>query len=1547
MTDTQKRIQAYQSMLPRLKERVMAVAMLLVMSFAMMTSASFAWLTISRAPEVSGVKTNVAANGNLEIALATGDGSTAPNPSQVGDSSAAEDQSVPDANVTWGNLINLSDPSYGLENLTMRPAQLNKSDLLGSPLYGAVYSVDGRIEKLSSNFSYTQWVPPVGTTPGYFGMSTGLGVRAISSTKVKAVGVWEGIISKRDEVTGIYTAAGGKYIELTQNDAYMQSLAYIMGVFMTDRLNATQGDESLTNPTVNKTHLGNLVLMYDAFVKVFEEEARGMVALVNLQQHIKYSGKTEEYTDYTVQSLLTTSESALTAKGLKLEGLDRFKQDYTLLQSDLEILTKINSSGTVKWRGTQVKDDGTVVTVGETDEEKVGRSLKAVVNSLVNLNTCTLDGTNIQNIGASNAMGYLEKSCQAVITNGVLYEFEKRTGINMLVGNQYNNGKGLKLEATVKRSIIKQDGTIYAIITTSAPTPSLFNKNLNYALNMSTEGFKGEITAEDTYGMAIDLWVRTNAAGSYLTLEGNVLTRTEEKPVKDRDSNGKEVDLYAISREEEVTIEETDPESGETTAKTETVVVNYSLYKVVGSDAAGKETTTWYRATLHEVFELKDGETPLPKMEQVEIILGYEGENRVWGEDELMSTDATTQGAGSCYVYYADTPEDQARSLKLLESFKVAFVDGAGNLLATAVMDTQRFYAESGRVTVPLKLSPTDSIELGEDYQGVTQYAIMPLQQDVATRITAIVYLDGTTLTNDQVLSAADIQGQMNIQFGSSISLQPIDNETLANKELHVSASVDKTKFDYDTHVGDMISTVTVHVVGDEPSTVKGFFLRQISATQGSREEEMTFEKNADGDWVATHKFTAPGKYVLRSVELDGISRDLPVTPQVEISGFAIESLSCTEAVENYITILAAENYGTVNLSLRFATDDPTKMPTTVQGRFLHDEDGSAVNINFTYDATSGLWTGSATFLTSGDYTMEYLVLNGEYEELPATMILKADVTLGMRVAVWTNSPTQFKYLGDQMPDNQKNLSMLVKIMDNSGEEMPGLSGAKLTYRGRGQNRAMDTDLTWNSTSGYYEGELAAIGAGIWEFAQVIVSGNTLTTVTTAPTFTMIPPEPPAYDSFMPAEYQYAPNGDAKMNVALSNATTATIEAVVKNTTTGKSYTVLGNLAATAPNEDGVSVSTFNFILPKDTVLGHTEVQDGHWTMEEIHVRGYFNAAGDYISADKDENGDYVDEPLTINMRDKNYSTKVVQTVTVVLPEGTSKNFGKDSSGNVTGTFMQSHKVSGLSVVIRDFENKQLEGIKDVKLTFTYVGGSSETNGGYTSTGLTSATDGATVTVLLTADGDSTNYLQRADAALVYAGNYTTTFSYTMGTQVVTLAGETLPENAPVYTVWSKTPTVKITSAYYKSGDKDDTAASSITNNNTATTVYHAMSQTEICNVGLTTNYNSAYVTITLSGYGRASGATLTFNTNNSDKVVHLYPSGQQHKGDSGTKTNAYQWTKDGDCLRYVGWVQQNDNATDDKKAAGTLTATELVMTYGGVAYSVTLPTAITINNPS
>lgn len=95
------------------KKLTAAVAMLLV-SAIMVVSSTYAWFTLSTAPEVTGITTTVGANGNLEIALSPENGDAAGITSKVGDSMDATGQVLKSANVSWGNLVDLNDPAYGL-----------------------------------------------------------------------------------------------------------------------------------------------------------------------------------------------------------------------------------------------------------------------------------------------------------------------------------------------------------------------------------------------------------------------------------------------------------------------------------------------------------------------------------------------------------------------------------------------------------------------------------------------------------------------------------------------------------------------------------------------------------------------------------------------------------------------------------------------------------------------------------------------------------------------------------------------------------------------------------------------------------------------------------------------------------------------------------------------------------------------------------------------------------------------------------------------------------------------------------------------------------------------------------------------------------------------------------------------------------------------------------------------------------------------------------------------------------------------------------------
>lgn len=1490
------KIEQYRNRLPHLKERLTTAIVLLLVGVTMLTTVSFAWISLSVNPEAADIATSITSNGNLEIALASGSryNRTVPGASQVGDGNLP----LVSGNLTWGNMINLSDPSYGLGNLVLRPASLNKDDLLNSPLYGADYTEAGRQEGYITSFRYAKWKstnPDDKDAPWEFMLSDELGVRAISSTQMaESSGYAYSLQLKIDAAKQANSDAQNAYISITQNydivdgvnKPFLESLAAVMGAYMTANMNASQdNNESLINATMNKEDMEAFRDLFRAFARVLEIEREALLKLANLQLFVLNQGDTSRYNEFASVEALIAQKEQLSSMGLQLSGLEQNLSDSEKLATNYEKLVTICQKGVIKWGDDQLSN---------------------IVNALINVGSCTVNGTRVSSIGASAALELNKKTCSTIITNGILYNFEKRTGVRMNVPkgttdleSKYPNG--LPVTAKGKRLGMTMDGTIYALITTNATSPSLFQQDLNYADSKNTGGTVA-LSANDTYGFAIDFWVRTNADGSYLTLEGNILTQTVEEDAKGEDMNGNEVQLYTVT----------------TTVTDETgKSVEYSI-DVYALNENGTEV--WYDAETHEVYETDASNPPKKKINVIETVTGYEGENRIWESNAFLSTDSTTQGSGSCYVYYADTPEDQARSLKLLSAMNIAFVDENGTLLAEGYMDTVNYFVDNGKVIVPMRLN-ANSITL-TNADGSETLAITALEQNVAKQITAIVYLDGTKVENKDVLAISDIQGQLNIQFGSSEKLNAISDQELAAKSMSVSASADNEEFDYDTCIANhtpMITNLTVTVDGSKPKSVTGFFIRAISSTQGipmnSEQDMLVFTDQGGGKWTTSYTFSSPGKYLLRSIQVDGIEYDLDPQnrPQIEVKGFSVKTLNWTSTMASEQKFMTAASAVSAEVELEFVTNDPSKMPNSVEGRFLRT-DGNSVNVVFTRNVTTNRWTGKATFLSSGDYTLQYLVFNGEYYEIAAEMQKVAHIFLGMKVAIYTDSPQNFLFGygvdGDPdngMTDNEQNLYMKLKIMDDTGKELQNLGNVKLYYAMDGYAKpemGLNADLTWNYGTGYYEGAFES-KVGVFHFLYVTVENNMITTATTSPKFVIQSPTPPSFKEGNTQEYQYAPDytsNPAKFSVYLNDSDGIENESMVGIVSDGtKLYEVAG-----VNQGDG----NWNFVVP----LNDQNTQDGTWTLTEIHV------IGGYVDGEIRD----TENPYVIRFSNaKNMTTTVLSTIQV--------NLNSTAAINKSGSFLEEHTLDAFGITITDLKGNALREIADsVILQYTYQN-DSVAKGGYSiDSGVSSVFEVTLIKTTQSGKGAETYFLQSADqlTVLKHAGTYKLTavqFSFKGG--AVTLTGNSLPK-APVITVTSTAPSVSITAR---------TNYGSSTNTATSATVYFN-SSSGTCG----TNYSQPYVSITLAEMGNASKATLTFAPATEGGTVHLYTS------NGGTSATAsYEWTSNGACQRWVGYYKSKSMSTDDKTPAGTLTATALVLTAGEVNYTVTLATPITINNPS
>lgn len=1488
MTDeTRRRIKAYRRALPGMRQRIIAAALMLAVALATVGSATYAWITLSAAPEVTGLDTTVVANGSLEIALANGTGS-APGKSGVGDSTGAG-TAVTAANITWGNLVNLSDPAYGLTNITLRPAALNgTTGLLTNPLFGVGYGEDGRVDTMvtDDDFAYVYF----DTESGKFLVDTDgshLGVRGISTVKYENLEGDQTLTELLKLVNQALSLAKNNYATMTDRSkepgsSFMTSLEGLIQIYAQNAID--RNPESALDITEYVPALYEMMVYFNDNVVLPAGES--YVNMANMLELMKGSGSGDA--GYTVATLAAATRANTLPDYIKnnIPSLSTFANDYTQLQTylktsaagDYSDLTTAQKNSSLAYWAYYAENGGTVY----------WSNLNGIINWICDINTAKLDGYTMSQLSnISTAMKILQGSNhQAIIYAGAIYRMEKR------IGQQMNPTISVTVDPSNLGGLAGAMGnqTLEATLTTDAKDPWEIPTDRDAVKNLNTGSFRGDTaTAEDTYAMAIDLWLRSNAGSSstvsetvsgtdedgntvttvtdparaYLTLEGTVITELREFQDTMEDTNGEEWPAYTAT----FTLE------GETTSLT--VFERYGVYWYI--DDTGTEVNLEQQVGGAQV-------TYTPKITTKKVVIGYDGANRVWNETQMAPYEnggtSTTQGLGSCYVFYADTPADQSRFLELLGAMKVVFIDASGRQIGFAIMDTENYYAQNGKVTVPLALDKSQAVKLGTNVNGKEIYGLTALIKNAATRITALVYLDGTRLTNEMVLASGDIQGNLNIQFSTATAVKTVttvnddppttsytlqDNsesveyEPVMDDSIEVSASVTQSAFTYDP-ANPATTRLNVKVEGVTPGTVTARFIRAISATQGTQQERITLT-GSGSDWSVDVTFLRPGNYILRSMWVDGVEYDLETPVTVRVTGSSVNSVICAAiASGNRTTIMTADNSFSTTMTLGFTTS--AQVPSRVNGIFM-DETGRQVNVPFTLEA--GTWKGTASFSSSGTYTMQYVEIDGDLYELGEALQKTLEIMLGLKVRTWiTASPETMEALQAINPDavptrfvlgtGSVTLQVSAEIYDNTGKEIVGLSDVKVYYRRAGSNldsTGLDSNLTWDSASGRYTGNFQVTRAGTFAFNRLAVtidgSASAITSYTSAPSIQAMPPEDSSYYNNYTEEYQYAPNLNAAMTIGIAYSNAASkIEATITNGTV--TQTVEGVMGMEAEDQGSKSVNLWSFAVPEINGL-----QEGRWTLTDITMYGVYYD-GDYYDS---EHG------VTVNLENQNIHTKVVNYLYVTL-SGTSKDF--------TGTFMADNQVNGMNLTIADYEGAELSGltISDVKVNY-YLNTSTYSNYGYTVADVSSLSTAA----MVSGEGTKTTATEYSISTMNfrYAGEYTNCAVSFAINGVTASAGTNFilrytdngagSDTAPHYSVTWTNPTAKFT-AVSPTGSfvvNPGTGSTNTKMSNSFTdytvTVYYKATYSSC--LKMWTDYTPSKATITLSGCGsKFTSATLT-----------------------------------------------------------------------------------------
>jgi len=474
---------------------IAAVAMLLVASF-MVVSSSYAWFTLSTAPEIKGINTAVGANGNLEIALYTG---------QTEITSTISDSNNP---ATWGNLIDLSAGGFGLDLITLLPARLNvngDSVVSGSPLQTPVYSADGRVAELKT-----------GTLTGTYSQSAGQFLNEANKYGVRAIGNATAMSQQQVDFRSAQTGAAlslanaKNYATQALNESG-SGLATIAAQHATNDAAEDLGPYDLSAVNIMLTKLEAAIEELDKSVLYFvkadfaSEKGRMETAAYNAAKAAYYAEEitTEQLEDWVEEvnnaalteawGVRTFVNNAVSASRAKFDALD-----VADLAEGQEANTKDGKVTNATWNQT-------------TD----------ALNGLVDLSTITINGfttsqvkPNMSDIVADVTSGRgiyvtLEAptSSSSTTGDGVYCEMAK------LVGNF--NVPILIKELAYGSLVVKDVKATMKTAVMNAPTINMVSA---FPAAPSSSSSSSSII-NDLYGYVIDLAFRTNAKDSHLMLQ--------------------------------------------------------------------------------------------------------------------------------------------------------------------------------------------------------------------------------------------------------------------------------------------------------------------------------------------------------------------------------------------------------------------------------------------------------------------------------------------------------------------------------------------------------------------------------------------------------------------------------------------------------------------------------------------------------------------------------------------------------------------------------------------------------------------------------------------------------------------------------------------------------------------------------------------------------------------------------------------------------------------------------------------------------------------
>ena len=723
-----------------IKSMLMAAICMLLVSSIMMVSSTYAWFTLSTAPEVTGITTAVGANGNLEMALQPYNGDSDKITTSTGDGVLP----IVQRNTTWGNLVDVSDNTvYGLNNVKLYPSQLNlvEGKIASAPLATPAYGADGRITELEKKTITGVYNPEGKFLEGYNGSFGSQTIALNKAYGVRAVGTSSGMsdrqLAYRAALAAANTAAEKAASSASQSlNAKGAALADIAIKHATADGNETYSVAELQSlQTIlitlvgDKTTTGSLQHIENALIEYALAAALGNTTGVTDDN---YADVVADFEAATLSTLVGVME--------KWKVNESQKAVYDLIAADVITLSATVDKVTAAKGGIDglLAPGGTAVANNTTF---TWSQFSTYLTNLANPNEMQVNGIKVQDLKANWNVG--------------ADKYQNPTTVTDPLGNSYTFATYTEGET---QYYVNDTGVVYELCTDSSNTAN-YNKYIPVS-NMSR--LVGFVLAD---GLQL---IIGSGAGVYADIAdfcGDYSASVKLSQISYGGMSVKNLDATMSTQTNQDTPYLTAVKNGVPT------------YFAGAGSTASAAISDYYGYIIDLAFRTNAAGSSL-RLQQEAI-------DRIYSEG--TSNEATMgHGASMTFTPVGTFTDNQVKSL--MNCIRIVFFNTDDNtIIGYAKLDSEKATnPATGGIKMPLVMTDDKGVAKTGDDATI----IMSLEQNTITELSVLVYLDGEKVTNaDVATGASSMTGSMNLQFSSSAPLDPMDYTPLKEGTVETPAA--------------------------------------------------------------------------------------------------------------------------------------------------------------------------------------------------------------------------------------------------------------------------------------------------------------------------------------------------------------------------------------------------------------------------------------------------------------------------------------------------------------------------------------------------------------------------------------------------------------------------------------------------------------------------------------------------------------------------------------------------------------------------------------